>query len=575
MKTQFPAKYLKTEDLTEDKVQLLSSYPNDYGNGVGYYNPVPNLGANISMKSFDYVNAPKAWGFFPGNTSKGNVTIGISDGMVNTSNLDLPPNKVNYLYQNLFNPNFYCGSDSAHGTSVAAIAAADGDNEHGIAGVCYDCKVLNIPYQVDRWPVPNFPGLMEMAQMGVRVINMSWIQGYHDYDLTYTTGYHQTQQDAINQLFDMGVVLVAGAGNEGSYQTYLAPNYQRYGYPASYDHVISVTLVNAKNPNITDEISGYDSVYGHHAREIEDIISPIGGIGFDLTNPNPVFTPFISWATTTNSRVDICGPGYAPSYARLLLGCLDVNGNPAIYASATSSATPFVSGTVALMQSLNPCILTSEVEDVLQLSSKNLEIKPENVNFIGRSGSGKLETGDAVEFTHEMMSPTGVALVDGQDFWRFDFDLRHIFNGLVISNQILRDQNTTNFTARNYIDVTQNADFRPDSLGFVDLNIDSNLAVCVESLKTICTTIERNDPLKISKAKLYPNPNKGSFSILLNRNKVKDVAVTVLDIYGKTIYFAKVNQNEFELNIPNLPTGIYFVKLSSNEINETLKFVKE
>ncbi|MEM0542799.1 S8 family serine peptidase [Flavobacterium sp. j3] len=567
LKTQFPSKYLKTEDLTGLNLQLVS-YPNDYGTT----SPVTNLGSSMSLKSFDYINAPKAWDFFP--NFKGNVTIGISDGMVNNTDLDFA-NNVSYLQQNLFNSNYVCpinqfndpGFAARHGTSIAAIAAAKGNNAHGIAGVCYDCKILNIPYTVDGYN-PNFSGLMQLAQQGVRVINMSWIQGFNNNDPTYMQGYYQTQQDAINQLHNMGVVLVAGAGNQSSWDTFTAPYHVVYSYPASYDNVISVTVVHAKNSNLLDEVTGPIPTWGYVSNYNEDVLCVNGGLGFDLANP--VFAPFYNQSTTTNSRVDICGPAYGPLYPNYILGCQGLYGN------TTSIATPFVTGTVALIQSLNSCILPSEVEDVLQLTSKNLEIKPENVNFIGRSGSGKLETGDAVEFTHEMMNSTGNAIIDGQDFWRFNFDLQHINNKLTISNQTFRDSNTSNFIAKNSIEVLQNSDFRPNSNGFVDLKIDGGLTVCSASSKAVGNTnSQENDALVINKAVLFPNPNKGTFSIKLSQKEIKDLQVIVFDILGKTVYQTKVDQSEFELNVPNLPSGIFLVKLTSNTINETLKFVKE
>lgn len=568
LKTQFPAKYLQTEDLTGRQIKLLS-WPDDYGNGVNYPNPVPNLGADISLKSLDYVGCPKAWDFFPGTTPKGNVDIGISDGMVNTGDLDLSPSKVSYLHQSWFNTAFNCsGSASWHGTGVAAIAAAQGDNHHGIAGVCYDCTILNIPH------FTAYNGLVELADAGVRVINMSWTYMNFNGAEDYSTGFNPSEQLIIDELHDRGVVLVAGAGNWGDYFGSM-----NYGYPASYNHVISVTVVNAESHNVTDNVDyTNDPVWGPHSHYNEDMICEVGYLG---TNPlNPVFNPWTVWSTTVNSRVDICGPGYAPIYPSLLLGCVDVDGNPSLYGTATSAATPFVSGTVALMQSLNSCILPDEVEDVIQLTSKNLENYVLNgvaVNeaYIGRSGSGKLETGDAVEFTHEMMTSTGVALVDGQDFWRFDFNLKHIFNGLNISNQIFRDDNTTNFTAKNFIDLIQNVDLRPTN-GFVDLNIDSTLTVCVPPPSPkVSENNTENSSQNVKIAFLYPNPNKGTFSIQLSQKEVKDLTVIVFDVVGKPVYQTQVSQSEFELNLSYLPSGVYLVKLSSNTINETLKFIKE
>lgn len=567
LKTNFPAKYLKTEDLTGMQVQLVSTYPNDYGNGVNYYNPTTNLGANISMKSFDYVNAPKAWGFFPNN--KGNVTIGISDGMVNNSDADFG-SKVSYLHSTSFNSTYDCtgsGFEARHGTAIGAIAAAQGNNANGMAGICYDCKILNIPYTIDVY-TPNYDGLMEMALLGVKVINMSWIQGYNFNDPSYISGRVDTQQDAINQLHEMGVVLVAGAGNATSYQTAAMPSWQVHCYPASYDHVISVTVVHAKNHNLTDELTGPVATYGYISNYNEDIICVNGGIGNDLSNPS--FVPFIEWSTTTNSKVDICAPAYAPLFPEFTLGC--PNG---IYGDTTSCATPFVTGTVALMQTLNSCILPDEVEDVLQLASKNLEKKPENAAFVGRSGSGKLETGDAVEFTYEMMNASGNAVIDGQDFWRFEFNLQHINNKLTISNQKFRDGNKSSFKAKNVIDVLTDCDFRPNSNGFVDLKIDGALTVCGSSPRMAEATTGETTVARIKSAQLYPNPNKGSFTIRLNQNEVKDLEVTVFDIIGKPVYQTKTSQNEFDLSLQSIPSGVYLVKLNSNTINETLKFIKE
>jgi hypothetical protein len=337
-------------------------------------------------------------------------------------------------------------------------------------------------------------------------------------------------------------------------------------YPASYNHVISVGLVQSKNSNFSDELTsesqGIVSWYN------QDLITPNG------TYINGVFTP--NWeGTTTNTRIDICGPGYEPLYSSYLLNC----GNPKeYYGNATSSSAPFVTATAALMRSLNSCLLNDEAEDVLQLCSKNIEANPYNFMYYGRLGSGKLETGDAVEFTSEMMKPNGNALVDGQDFWRFDFDLKHILNGLTISNQIFRDKNTTNFTAKNFIEVSQNVDFRPQS-GFVDLNIDNNIQICESSSRVANENLsDESEKVKLKKKDLFlfPNPNNGNFTILIDKKNTDNSSyVDIFDILGNLVYNCTSNQNKIDISVLNLPSGIYLVRVYSDQMNEIIKFVKK
>jgi len=556
MLTEFPSKYLDSVDLTGQTVELLTNYyPNDYGNGP--YNPVPNLGAPLDLRNFDYVNAPKAWGFFtPG--AIGNVAIGMSDGRINNGDADLSA-KTSYVGLS-GSTAFSCGSESWHATGTSAIAAAQGNNGHGMTGVCPDCSLINTYY----WALPdgNYNGLLDLANAGANIINMSWAL-MHTNDPTYASGYNPYDQGVIDEIHDKGVILVAGAGNVSSYTGgAAAPDYIEYGYPASYNHVISVTVVNAKNANFADEVTSES--YGHVSWYNQDLITPTG------LYESGVYTPF--WeGTTTNDRVDICGPGWHPSYGSYLLGCPNLNGN------ATSGSTPYVTGTAALMRSLNPCLLADEAEDVMQLSSKNIEANPYNYMYVGRLGSGKLEIGDAVEFTNEMMNATGNALVDGQDFWRFDFNLRHIYNGMTISNQIFRDHNTTFFTAKNYIDVASNDDFKPGDDGFVDLNTDSSLTVCESALKPDVRSARSENPKKVilHSVRLFPNPNAGVFDLAVDGYGAQDVSVSIYDVMGKEIFNTISGDSLIRIELPNVPSGLYFVKLSSKTLNETIKFIKQ
>jgi hypothetical protein len=63
-------------------------------------------------------------------------------------------------------------------------------------------------------------------------------------------------------------------------------------------------------------------------------------------------------------------------------------------ASGSSYAAPFVTGTVALMLSVNPCLDNDEIEQILKNSSNNIDVF--NLNYVGSIGAGRLNANAAV-----------------------------------------------------------------------------------------------------------------------------------------------------------------------------------
>jgi subtilisin family serine protease len=93
----------------------------------------------------------------------------------------------------------------------------------------------------------------------------------------------------------------------------------------------------------------------------------VGAVGLDQTALNggqiaytrPDFSAF-------NSAVTVCAPGVD------ILSTVPVRFGEYAYASGTSMAAPFVSGTVALMLSRNPAMLPAQVLDKLQATAADL-----------------------------------------------------------------------------------------------------------------------------------------------------------------------------------------------------------
>lgn len=561
--SNFPGKYILYEDFTGMEVQFADEYTNDYGNTLptGF----TNSGVNFEFRNLDYIHVPKAWEYTMGNI---NTIIGIQDGRIDATDADL--SKTSFMtsyndYGGVYDPT---EQGTYHGSSVAAIAAAQGDNFHGMVGICPNCDI--VATGMNGLPQTAYNKLFELKNAGARVINMSWTTTRYGSANKMAEG--NSLQKIIDTLHCQGVILIAAGGNANSWNSQNGnPSGSLYYYPASHEHVISVSSINFWNdfgdeteiwPGYTEDVSLY----------VKDMISDKVFTDYGGNGPTPTYL-----GHTSNELIDICAPAYTVlSYGKWLgEGSLARGG-------ATSSATPHVTGTVGLMLTLNNCLSANEVEAILKLTSKQIEKLPGNEPFIGRSGSGKLETGDAVEFVDAMMQPTGNALIDGQDFYRFDFKLKHINNKLTISNQIFRDNCTADFTAKKVIEILPGSDFKPGTSGFVDLKIDSGIVVCDIEDEDCEPPVPPKDRIKQTeskqmelKSKLYPNPNKGIFELVFGSDLGKNVNIEVYDIYGKIVYTNSADTASFIVDIPNLSTGMYIVKLSSENHIETIKFIKE
>lgn len=83
---------------------------------------------------------------------------------------------------------------------------------------------------------------------------------------------------------------------------------------------------------------------------------------------------------------------------------------------------------------------------------------------------------------------------------------------------------------------------------------------------------------KISNISLYPNPVNNLATVDLNLDEPATVTITVYDITGKVaanVYSGEMNsgKNTVKINTTDLPAGIYFTTIVSNNIKKTLKTV--
>ncbi len=425
------------EIIDEDDKKIFE--PNDYGN-------TSTIGENIAWKTnldyLDVMGLPKAWYYTTGSKD---ITIGISDGGIDSTNTEFK-NKTK-----LFN---YSRLAKGHGYSIAATAAGQGDNGFGFTGVCYDCSIYGSSYGKTK----TLSNLMEMSKAGADVINCSW----------GTTKYYQTAQDAIYEMIDNGTIIVASAHNKKWIKTENKGEL-RY-YPASYDKVISVATVMHRYETVLDYIDIEEDNGNYFALNIRGYLGRTLGFKENDTLGEPFIHPIS--IRTLNSDVDILGPGVG----LVRYGQYKIN-NKIKFSEygATSGIAPLISGTVGLMLSLQPCLNFDEVDAIIKLSAVNIDHIKANKPWEGYYGAGMINAGNAVEMVYKLMTETDTAIIQNQSFSRWDFKLTALSKKVVIQNQKFTNDATLNLTAKNRIVIGENTVLKPNTNGSIILKIDPTL----------------------------------------------------------------------------------------------------
>ena len=253
----------------------------------------PQTGGQYSL---DRMRVRDAWH----RTKGGSNLVAVLDTGVQAGHADLR-GRVAKGYD-FVNNDTGASDDNGHGTWVAGIIAANANDHYGIAGISWTDRILPVKIMDANGTGSTADlaaGITWAANRGADVINMS-VGGFP---------YSQAIQDAVNDAWSKGAVLVGAAGNNNRSETF---------YPASFDHVVSVSAT-----QVEDEFSNWSS-YGPKV---------------DVSAPG-------SSVLTTNCTASACQHPDWGSHT---------------YISGTSFATPNVSGVVALIRAKYPSYTPSQV----------------------------------------------------------------------------------------------------------------------------------------------------------------------------------------------------------------------
>ena len=177
--------------------------------------------------------AEQAW---DEETGYENVIIAIVDTGVETTHPDLSASVIEGY--DFVNDDTDANDDHGHGTHVAGIAAANGNNALGVAGVNWSSKIMPVKVlSAGGWGITSdvANGIRFAADNGAHIINLS----------LGATSLSRILKEAVAYADSLGVIVVAGAGNNG--------NEKRF-YPAAFSEVIAVA-----STTIQDEMSSFSS----------------------------------------------------------------------------------------------------------------------------------------------------------------------------------------------------------------------------------------------------------------------------------------------------------------------------
>jgi subtilisin family serine protease len=232
------------------------------------------------------------------------------------------------------NNTIFDGVGDDHGTHVAGTIGAVGGNSKGVAGVCWNVKMIGAKFLGSNGgttanAIKAVDYFTNLKKKGLNIIatNNSWGGG----------GFSQSLKDAIDRANTEGILFIAAAGNSGTNNDATA------SYPSGYSsaNIIAVASITS---------SGALSSFSQYGATTVDLGAP----GSDIFSTVPV----------SGSRKSIVS-GYAKY-------------------SGTSMATPHVTGAAALYKSINPNATASDIKTAIM----NAAIATSTTSLSGKCVTG-------------------------------------------------------------------------------------------------------------------------------------------------------------------------------------------
>ena len=292
-------------------------------NSIGDTNLVSNDTYSSQQWGLVESNIPRCWSFTTGSPEVlvGVIDSGIACDVNDTTNTNVKhPDLINVVdkdlsrdfTQGLPEPNIgeSLKDTDGHGTHIAGIISAVGNNNQGVAGVCWGVKLVSLKVYVNKNPTDRGAAMSNIAA----AINYAEESGISILNLSFTSLDCEEMLCVEAALSAYTGLVVCAAGNSNTNQP---------GYPANFDfnNIIAVGALATDNNTV---VRWVETGFAH-----------------------PQGSNYGDW-------VDIFAPGcniYSTS-----------KDGDYVYYTGTSQATPFVVGVAAMLKSINPNLTAEQIK---------------------------------------------------------------------------------------------------------------------------------------------------------------------------------------------------------------------
>lgn len=329
-----------------DQPVRLAFVPND-----PYYLSDPVSG--VGQWGLRRAQVDRAWDLIRGSPS---IVVAVIDTGVDATHPDLAGAVLPGATFSTPNANCFPApsqDDNSHGTHVAGIIGAGGNDAIGIAGVAFGVRILPVKV-LDCTGTGSLSdiarGIVWATDNGAKIINIS----------LGSPGDGQTLHDAVRYATSRNVLVVAAAGNCGQ-SSPVCSGINQPDYPAAYPEVVAVG-----------------------ATTTEDVIASFSTQGSEIA----VAAPGVRILSTT--------PRYTTYQS--------ARGAPTNYAafSGTSQASPFAVGVAALVWSAEPTLTAQQVAGRLRATADDLGLPGIDPAY----GSGRVNAFRAISASRPAASAT-------------------------------------------------------------------------------------------------------------------------------------------------------------------------